>query len=44
MILRAIREPSSFMYLQTRTRIIDEDNVTWIGAWRKFAQCIINGT
>lgn len=42
MTLHAIRELSLFVYLQTR--IIDKDDVTWMDAWHKFAQCIINGT
>jgi len=37
-VLHAICESSSFMYLQTRTRIIIEDDITWMDACRKFAQ------
>jgi len=42
-VLHAICKSSSFMYLQTRTRIIIE-GVTWMDACRKFARCIINET
>jgi len=44
MVLHAICKLLSFTYLQTRTRIIIEDDVTLMNACRKFAQCIINET